>query len=172
MSVIMQKPENTAALADFLAKLLNNGKFYFEMEPDSRLKDVFADCRDGYDPQIYHIHLGDFDASKIYTKLVIMNQRAKSDKSEIVPYKEHVVCGRTGYIYETKNSKGEVVETAHFRIDNWHFQIYKMLSFYNMQCKIYALYDDPLCIELAKLENQLGDFILRNSKQYNRIKWE
>ncbi len=170
MSSLLQKPENTAALADFITKQLNMGHDYTGMwsVPDllyESLNDL--NCSDGY---------GFFDTKRVYNALVDLNISAWSgrynepDDLERVPYKANPIATHAEYI-GAKEEHGCRIE-GHYKISAWHYKIYKMLQFFNYQCEEDKTWHNPLHKGLVELARSLAEFIAMNSYIYNGLDWE
>lgn len=172
MSCLIQKPENTAALADWMQKLLDMSYEYSGMFAPANLSVVLRNlgCCDNY---------GYYCKERIYNALVDLNYKAYAEryrldgKSEYsrTPYASNPVAKRVEWVAGRKNSDG-FYTNGHHKISSWHYKILKMLHFFCYQCNEDATNNSDLYKALKELENALADFIVVNSDDYCNLEWE
>lgn len=157
MSCMIQKPENTAAIAEYIAHLLNMGFDFCGMSAPESLFNELDTCK----------HVGYYEESEIYKKLRDLNRAAYVGRypQEIIDtsdvnYKENTIDRRAEWTGE------------HWNIENWHYQMLKMIQFFNYQCEEDATINDPLHKAMEQLEKALMQFIVMNSEEYNAQPWE
>ena len=161
MSCMIQKPENTAAIADYIAKLCNMSTDYNGMicPPESLVNCLNFDygvTKPGY-----------FDEELIYNALAGLNAAAYNGRYEkggnsfeIIPYKPHPIACRVGY------------DNGHSIVAPWHYKMLKMIQFFNYQCAEDATYKSDLHKAMKELESTLAMFIVMNSEDYHSLRWE
>lgn len=169
MSSMIQKTENTAAIADYIARLLNMGFDTNGMSAPETLGRELDDlgCSDrGY-----------FEESKIYEALVNLNYAAylgryPDKNADPAPeYKRHDISARAEYTHGEPDEHG-YYNNAHFVIAGWHYKIYKMIQFFNYQCCEDATHENKLYKAMKELETDLAQFIVANTAEYNALRWE
>lgn len=175
MSCIIQDPKNTAAIADYIERLLNmdyqtNGVSV----PESLARVLFTlKCSDAIPFAGRYF----FDAEKIYKVLVTMNHGAYLNRytapgAERVPeYKPNRISKQTEYAPGEKDENG-FYKDGHFIIESWHYQLFKMIQFYNYQCLEEPIDKTDLYKGMADLESALALFIIQNSEQYTAQPWQ
>ena len=157
MSCMIQLPENTAAIADFVAGLLNMGSAYeyFGFEAPEGMGLCLHDCRKA----------GRYEEALIYNALASLNLAAylgrypEEDDYSIADYKPSRIHKRVDY------TGGEFV------VDEWHYKILKMIQFFNYQCFEDATHEHPLFKAMQELENVLYRFIVNNTGIMSRLPW-
>ena len=160
MSCMIQKSENTAAIAGFIEELLNMGFDYHGFEPPKSLAEALKDLA-CYDKD------GFFSAKKIYYELARLNYMAYTERyqmpcisREIPEYKKVSLSARKEYA------------NHHYIIADWHYRIYKMIAFFNYQCDEDATASTALYKATRDLEDRLAAFIVQNTEAYNQFYWE
>ncbi len=163
MSCMIQKPENTAAIASYIARLLNRDYQFNGMSLPESLGRELGDlsCSDRY---------GYFDASKIFEALTKLNHAAwlgryPDNVEERMPqYVPNDISGNVGNILDGYGS--------HFVVAEWHYKMYKLISFFNYQCDGKSVADTKLYKGMCDFENALARFIVSNSPDYVNQPWE
>ena len=158
MSCMIQKPENTMQIAEYIAGLLNMGYNYFGMDAPEELREALSDCGD--------IH-GFFSEEKIYIKLVELNRAAYNGRYDHPVYDTWIMPFKSHNVYKPHEWKD-----GHYVLDNWHFKIFAMIQFFNYQCGEDATYDTPLYKAMNTLKNRLALFIVTNTEEYSAQAWE
>lgn len=172
MSCMIQKPENTAMIASYIARLLNMGHEVNGMSCPEKLGRTLYDlgCSDKY-------HF--FNTEKIYNKLIEMNHTAwlgRYSKIYITEYYEYI----TEY-YEYKDRQDDISKHIEYKCENnkpqfiikeWHYKMLKMIQFYNYQCNEDATCKSDLYKGMKELEKRLCYFIVENSTEYINQEWE
>ena len=158
MSCLIQKPENTAAIADFIAELANVGYNGNGIVLPSVLHRELVNLgcyKDGW-----------FEPKLIYMALTALNYNAYEgrypDNGKVypVPYKENNI------------RKMVVWDNGRYKIEKWHYRMLKMIQFFNYQCEEEATYNTDLHKGMQDLENTLALFIIQNSAIYKGLRWE
>lgn len=175
MSCLIQKPENTASIAEYIERLLNMDYQTNGISAPESLTKVLFDLKCSDERPFAGRYF--FHAEKIYKVLVTMNHAAylnrytAPDAERVPEYKENRISKQTEY---TPGEKGEngFYKDGHFKIVSWHYKLFKMIQFYNYQCL-----EDPTCeTDLYKamkdLESALALFIIQNSEQYTAQDWQ
>lgn len=156
MSCMIQKPENTAAIAEYISHLLNMGFDFCGMSAPESLFHELDECNiRGY-----------YEESEIYEKLRDLNRAAYVGR-----YPDGLIVESMGYKENTIDSRAEWTG-EHWEIKNWHYKMLKMIQFFNYQCEEDATINDPLHKAMEQLEKALMQFIVMNSAQYNAQPWE
>jgi hypothetical protein len=154
---MIQDSKNTAAIAAYVADLLNMGYDRNGMCAPETLATAlkYLDCSTR----------GFFDDDKIYYALASLNYAAYSGRygqnvcHEIPAYEANDISEYIGY------------SAGHFVISEWHFRIYKMIQFYNYQCDEDATRKTDLLAGMKALEMELAQFIIANSDLYRELPW-
>lgn len=157
MSCMIQKPENTAAIAGFIGELLNMGYEVHGMTAPRELYEVLEKlgCSDT---------CNFFSDSKIYEQLATLNATAYNGRYNSTT--------KTFSYFENKITEFPSYVNGHFSVMDWHFKMLKMVQFFNYQCTEDATVSHPLYKAMKKLENSLFRFIVENSENYRAVSWE
>ncbi len=169
MSSMIQKTENTAAIADYIARLLNMG---FDTNGMSAPETLGREL-----DRLGCNNRGYFEESKIFEALVNLNYTAylgrypEQDAEPVPEYKRNDISARAEYTHGEPDANGYYNE-AHFVISEWHYKIYKIIQFFNYQCSEDATENNALYKAMNDLETALAKFIVANTAIYAAQRWE
>lgn len=169
MSCLIQKPENTAAIANYIGRLLNLSYESNGMScPESLGRTLESlNCADGR----Y------FEESRIYEELVKLNHAAymgrypDKEEIEITPYKSNDISSRIEWERGELDKSG-YYNHSHYSIKDWHYKIFKMIQFLIYQCEEDTTYSSDLLKGLKDLEKALSEFIVMNNEIYVKESWQ
>lgn len=187
MSCLIQKPENTAAIADFIDTLMDiggGGHSYevYGISCPTEIYKQFSDCKEegGFGHYV----------DKIYEKLRRMNYLAyegrydgkepghisSDDFMDFEPYKSNQLAKRAEYLcYEVEGDDKYMRPTLminRFRVEKWHYKILKYLHFYLYQISEDPIYNSEFYKAIEELNDELTSFIVRNQPEYAELQWE
>ena len=159
MSCMIQKSENTAAIAAYIARLLNMGYDANGMEAPETLRKALREA--GCYVRYY------WEPEKIYKTLVSLNHAAFSGRYSgrydenciVVEYKENDISAHVRY-------------NEHFLVEKWHYRIHKMIQFFNYQCLEDATRNTDLFNGMRELETRLAQYIVMNNDISASLPWE
>lgn len=180
MSIMIQRKENTAAIANFIQALITmgggNSFDYFGMEKPNSLVRAFADVR--MNPYDWYVN-----ERPIYLRLRTINYVCYEEKykdsvevqnadinsanfEDYEPFKDNVIYKRVEYSFNGNN---------HYVVDSWHYKMLKMIQFYLYQCEEEYIKDVPEFVAvieaLKEVEQMLMRFIVMNSNEYCKYEW-
>lgn len=162
MSCIIAKPETVAAIAEYIASLLNAGYNFHKMEAPREVAEAFSVCtnsRGGYEPE------------KIYNLLSALNRLAYAgrykrtedgngvDLDTFPEYKRNIKYRPCGW------------SNGHATVEGWHYEMLKRLQFLSYQLDEDATYKLKETKALSTLAARLAVFIATSSDVYASIKW-
>lgn len=172
MSCMIQKVENTAKLAEFIAMCGNSRReSYSYIVPESLLIALkSAEACDQY---------GYCDPAKVYYALRDLNLEAYAGRyggeydadclSEYMP--------NGGEKLRPEWDCGEPDERGNYRRGHWaikpeHFQMYKTAQFFCYQCDEDATYTSDLFKAMSEFEKNFAAFIVHNLPEYVGAGWQ
>lgn len=167
MSCMIQKSENTAKLAEFIAMLANSPReIYSCIVPPPLLSALkSSEALDEF---------GDCDPAKVYYALRDMNLEAYAGRYGA----EYAACDDDGYVPNNGGELRPVWDTGepngrgHWKITPALFQMYKTAQFYMYQCAEDATCNSELFKAMKKFESNFAAFIVSNLPEYVGADWQ
>jgi len=156
MSSMIQKPENTAAIAAYIARIINTAYDSNGIQAPEKLENVLFcfGCKVG----------GVFEEKRIYEQLARLNYAAYNGRYRTAEapdeYQPHDISHRAEW------------ENGRFIVADWHYKLFKMIQFYNYQCAEDVTRGDLLREAMEAFEKALALFIVENSAAYAAQNWE
>lgn len=160
MSCMLLTRETHAALADYIAALLNMGREFFGMDAQDQLRKALKDCADGY--QFY-------DEAKIYKRLYRMNRdayetRYKGNPLALALIESGMPCYFSSRKFERTEYEGG--RLGHWIVSPWHYQMFSRLDNYLYHCDEAPVCESELFRALNELRSDFSLFIVRNHADY------
>lgn len=153
------KSEDISVLANFMARLLNHGFNSFGFSAPNALVIALMDCRD---------NSGFYRASKIYAELSKLKYWMIYDN----PHKEMDDIYNIPEYREYDIYQPAYCRNYHFVVQNYHFQIKKMLDSYISLCSTHMSDGVYIVQALVEMSATLTSFIVANSDSYADLPWE
>ena len=160
MSSMLLQMETHAALADYIAALLNMGREFFGMDAPEQLREALKDCADGY--QFY-------DEAKIYKMLYQMNRSAYESRYQKNPIALAMIESGMPLYFPNRVFERVAYEggrDGHWVLSPWHYRIFHSLDSFLYQCNEAPVYKTPLFEALNELRYDFSLFIVRNHVEY------
>lgn len=162
MSCLILKSETVAAIADYIASLLNVGFDFHRMEAPRELAEAFKICTNERD---------EFSSEKIYNLLSALNRVAYF-----------------GRYRRTEDGNGDDLNTfpeygsnikykpcawgnGHAVVEPWHYEMLKRVQCLHYQLDEDATYNLAETKALSALAAKIACFIAMNSDEYAAAKW-
>ena len=166
MSCLIQSPENTAAIADYIASLLNHDFSCNGMTcPESLQREL---------DRLNCFKRGCYERQAIYKALTDLNVSAYNgrynENATPRPYKTNSIYRLCEHDHGIKGENG-FYKYQHFIVAEWHYKILKMIQFFIYQCSEDNTDSTPLYKGMTDLEHELANFIVENSLPYVMQEW-
>ena len=158
MSCFVMNAEPVAALADYIADLLNRGWNAFQMDAPDELKNELRNC----------IVAGRFDETEIYNYLYALNIAAYRGRY-LENYPEVGEETETFEAYKPNRQHGLLYGCL--ANEGWEERMLKRLDCFLYQCAEDPVYGCPLYKALDELANRLAGKIARSKPEYENAEW-
>ena len=165
MSCFIMSEKPVAALADFIAALMNGGYNAFGMEAPNSLSRALFDF-DG--PECYR--RGFWEASLIYNELHRVNVAAYVGR-----YSHNAEALEDAQAWEEykPNPRHEYHSTSggQWTVKPWHYELDKRLSCFLYQITEDATYKTPIYNALRDLQHEIRGYIVSRAEEWQRLQW-